>query len=319
MARNPPVLLPLAAWLAVAPLAAAQAPGQAAPCGPHCTVRPGQFGYYATHWRRWPEQQPAAAAAPDSGVPVPPARSAVPRPDEESPRREGEEPATAIVPGVVPAGGTDEPMPVRPVRPTESLVAEAVAMRRADAGRRQEFTMRLVSAMLAEPDPLARCGLLSVAAEFETAAAEAICAGALDDPDPRVRRLACQVCAARGGADGIARLVRRARDDADLGVRLRAVRSLGDLGDPAAIPHLVAFLDDPDPAVQARAVAALTRSTGRDLGADPERWRAWAANPEDLPPPRSLGATLRGLVGLEARPVPADQAARPRPPAAAGP
>lgn len=261
-------------------------------CDPHCPVRPGQFGYYQTHWRRWPGgDAPGDASPPESrnnAIPVLPGRSVVPGADEESPPS----PPEPLAPGggaagAGPVGAADEDRIAR-------LVAAADAARLADAASRARFTVELVGAMLSEPDPRDRCTVLGLAAAFDTPDAEAVCAGALEDPDPRVRLVACQVCADRRPPDGVARLARRAREDGDLGVRLRAVRALGDLGDPAVVPHLVALLDDPDPAIQVRATAALGRATGRNFGTDVERWRAWAANP---PPARrwSSMAALRDL------------------------
>lgn len=60
-------------------------------CVPYCPVRPGQFGYYGTQWRRWPGQGVVQAAAFDSATPALPPKSAVPRADEESPRRPADE------------------------------------------------------------------------------------------------------------------------------------------------------------------------------------------------------------------------------------
>lgn len=234
-------------------------------CAPHCPVRPGQFGYYPTQWRRWPGGERPVEGPRDTTTPSPPARSIVPGPGEESPPTPGSAPAAAVEPGAD--------------RGIARLVAEADAMRLMGAVSQREFTGRLVSAMLTEADPESRCVVLGLAAGFDTPAAEAICTGALDDPDPRVRSAACRICADRGGAGSVERLALRAREDVDLGVRLRAIRALGDVGSAAAVSHLVALLDDADPAVQARTAAALERATGRRLGADVERWKAWAADP----------------------------------------
>lgn len=65
--------------------------------------------------------------------------------------------------------------------------------------------------------------------------------------------------------------------DAELDVRLSAIRTLGSLRDKAAIPTLAKALEDPDPAVQYRAVASLKQVSGRDLGDDVNAWREWAA------------------------------------------
>lgn len=273
---------------ATRPCAAHPAECRDGACDPHCPVRPGQFGYYQTHWRRWPgggSRGPEGPESRDDATPVPPARSVVPGADEESPPAHGE-PAPAEA-GAADAGAVDEDRIAR-------LVAAADAARLADASSRARFSVELVGAMLSEPDPRARCTVLGLAATFDTPDAEAVCVGALEDPDPQVRLVACQVCADRRRPDGVARLARRASEDADLGVRLRAVRALGDLGDPAAVPHLVALLDDPDPAVQVRATAALGRVTGRNFGTDVERWRAWAANPPAAPR-WSPAAMLRGM------------------------
>jgi HEAT repeat protein len=79
-------------------------------------------------------------------------------------------------------------------------------------------------------------------------------------------------------------LTERAATDPDLGVRLRAIRGLGELRDPRATAALVRMLDDRDPAVQHRACLALGRSTGLALGDDPQRWRQWAAQASAAPP-----------------------------------
>jgi HEAT repeat protein len=75
-------------------------------------------------------------------------------------------------------------------------------------------------------------------------------------------------------------LATRYQTDAELDVRLRALRELGQLKDKAAIPVLARALEDSDPAVQYRAVAALKQVSGRDLGDDVNKWREWAADPE---------------------------------------
>jgi HEAT repeat protein len=72
----------------------------------------------------------------------------------------------------------------------------------------------------------------------------------------------------------------RYRADPEIDVRLRALRELGDLGDREAVPVLAKALEDSDPAVQYRAVGALKKVSGRDLGDDVNKWREWAADPD---------------------------------------
>ena len=145
--------------------------------------------------------------------------------------------------------------------------------------KRIEFTQELVGMMLAEHDPRVRCSILTTAAEYDTAAATAICKGGLEDPDDRVRMEACRVWGKRGGAEAVELLATRFRTDTELDVRLEALRRLGTLKDKDAIPVLARALEDGDPAVQYRAVASLKEVSGRDLGNDVNVWREWAADP----------------------------------------
>jgi hypothetical protein len=146
-------------------------------------------------------------------------------------------------------------------------------------GRDVEFTRGLAEQLLGEHDARVRCEIVTVAGSFDTASALAICKGAMQDPDERVRARACGVWRQRGGSEAVQQLANRCRTDRELDVRLQAIRMLGELEDKAAIPVLADVLADPDPAVQYRAVAALKQVSGRDLGNDVNVWREWAADP----------------------------------------
>lgn len=90
-------------------------------CEPHCPVRPSQYGFYHTQWRRWPGEGVVPASAEDMATPVAPPQSQVPTIDEESPaardgtRADGE------------AGSNAEPetMPSAPDVPAEDGAAPA--------------------------------------------------------------------------------------------------------------------------------------------------------------------------------------------------
>jgi hypothetical protein len=143
-----------------------------------------------------------------------------------------------------------------------------------------EFTQDLVRMMLEEHDPRVRGKILDTAADYDTASATAICKGAMQDPSDVVRFKACDVWAKRGGEEAVQLLATRFQTDADLDVRLRALKMLGKLNDKQAIPVLARALEDSDPAVQYRAVSSLKQVSGRDLGNDVNAWREWAADPE---------------------------------------
>jgi len=88
------------------------------------------------------------------------------------------------------------------------------------------------------------------------AAAAAAPAASLDADRPtrvgEVRRLA-----RRGDASAVAGLARHLEEDDDRVVRRLVVESLGEIGDPRALPALAAALDDDDPTLRGRAIAAL--------------------------------------------------------------
>lgn len=55
-------------------------------CVPYCPVRPAQFGYYGTQWRRWPGAGVVPVSGFEAATPAAPPRLQVPGPDEESPQ-----------------------------------------------------------------------------------------------------------------------------------------------------------------------------------------------------------------------------------------
>jgi len=62
-----------------------------AQCVPFCPVRPAEFGFYGTRWRRWPGQGVVPVSAEQVATPMMPPKSEVPGPDEESPQRPDDE------------------------------------------------------------------------------------------------------------------------------------------------------------------------------------------------------------------------------------
>lgn len=165
----------------------------------------------------------------------------------------------------------------------EALTTRAKEVQKAGGSAAATFTDELARSMLGEHDPRVRCDMLKIAAEFDTPAALAICRGALDDPADRVRLAACDAWGQRGGEEAVKLLAHRYETDAEIDVRLRAIKRLGEVKDKSAIPVLAKALEDSDPAIQYRAVTALKQVSGRDLGDDVNKWRAWAADPESEP------------------------------------
>lgn len=177
----------------------------------------------------------------------------------------------------------------------KQLAADAKQAKAGSTHEQNAFTQALVATVLAEHDPRVRAKILEIAAGFDTASATAICKGALEDPEPRVRMAACSAWAKRGGPEAVQLLAARYQADTELDVRMRALRELGTLGDKQAIPVLARALEDSDPAVQYRAVAALKQVSGRDLGNDVNKWREWAADPDGSAAEWSIAEAWRKL------------------------
>jgi hypothetical protein len=177
----------------------------------------------------------------------------------------------------------------------ETLVAAAKKAKADGHAAQMAFTRDLIETMLEEHDPRVRCSILETVADIDTPAATAICKGAMEDPDERVRMAACSAWRARGGPEAVELLAARYRSDREIDVRLRALRELGQLGDEEAIPVLAKALEDPDPAVQYRAVGALKKVSGRDLGDDVNKWREWAADPAGSSAEWSIAEEFRKL------------------------
>lgn len=104
-------------------------------CHPHCPVRPQEFGFYGTQWRRWPDTRVVPAAAERADTPVLPPRSELPRSDEESPRSSDgtagavsapEPPARADEPDQGPAPDSLPQPPQGAAEPDAPLVPPAV-------------------------------------------------------------------------------------------------------------------------------------------------------------------------------------------------
>jgi hypothetical protein len=95
-------------------------------CHPYCPVRPQEFGFYGTQWRRWPGQGVVPVANVQDATPARPPKSAVPRADEESRGPRADElpapepdaaPATPRQPVDEPAPPSAEPAPpAEPIR-----------------------------------------------------------------------------------------------------------------------------------------------------------------------------------------------------------
>jgi len=117
---------------------------------------------------------------------------------------------------------------------------------------------------LADPDPSVR----RRAAELSATRRDVPLSGLLDDPDPSVVEMAAWAMGEREETGAVARLVRLSAvtGHADPLCREAAVAGLGAIGDPAALPAVLAALDD-KPAIRRRAAVALAAFDGPEVEA----------------------------------------------------
>jgi hypothetical protein len=109
---------------------------------------------------------------------------------------------------------------------------------------------------------------------------------AATDSEPRLREVATTALGRLGDPASIGMLAAMVQNDDNLDVRLAASQELSRFSDPLAIQALGSALEDPDPALQFRAVQSLQRASGRDYGRDLELWRAYVRGenpPEHVP------------------------------------
>ncbi len=160
----------------------------------------------------------------------------------------------------------------------------------------QRLSGMLVQLIQKEGDPLLRAEILRTLRAFPTTTAEAALREALKDPDSEVRVQACELLSKKLDSPAVTALCEALNGDVDHDVRLAAARALAETRDPTAVRALGVALDDPDPAMQYRAVASLQKVTGQDLGNDVSRWRLYVKG-ESLPhaEPTSIADRLRQM------------------------
>jgi len=124
-----------------------------------------------------------------------------------------------------------------------------------------------------EQDPMLRAQILRTLAVFPTELSAKVLAAGINDKDSNVRIAACDAWGIRGGPEATESLGQALSNDAVFDVRMAAARGLGKVAHPNAIGPLGKALDDPDPAMQRRAMLSLKDASGRDYGGDVNAWR----------------------------------------------
>ena len=173
------------------------------------------------------------------------------------------------------------------------LQQRANAMSEAEQAR---VAAELSRALAADPSPQYRAQVARTLGDLSVPVAADALRQAVHDKEPSVRIAACTAWGKRGSEDAVAALAEVLSKDADLDVRTAAARELSHFKTPGVIPALGVALDDPDPALQHRAILSLQTVTGKDFGNSVPAWRQFvregAVQPAEVP---SLAERLREL------------------------
>ena len=113
------------------------------------------------------------------------------------------------------------------------------------------------------------------------------------DESAELRVAACEALGKLGGPAAIDLLAAIVEHDKSLDVRLAATRQLAAYSEPQSLKALGIALNDPNPALQYRAMQSLKTASGRNYGDDIAMWRSWIRGEEPAEPPPSLADQFR--------------------------
>lgn len=179
--------------------------------------------------------------------------------------------------------------------PAERVEALSV-LRKSMATRGQDEQAQLVAdvqlLLQRERDPFLRADAMRSVSGCTVPQVEDLFQQCTLDAHPAVRVACCQTLAERRNGPALAVLSRLAVEDADIDVRLEALKGLAKFEGSQAAPALAAALDDSNPAVQYRAMQSLSATTKQDLGNDVQVWKDHLAGKPVSPKSSSFAERL---------------------------
>lgn len=185
--------------------------------------------------------------------------------------------------------------------PSERAAAIKKLATQATGERRDQIAVQLTDVLTREPSPPLRAELCRTLSHFNHPAADRAVRAALKDQEIDVRIAAAQSLSRHGGRQAPANarnpereqttrgiLAETLAEDAAPDVRMAAIRSLAQFDGDEVKTALGAVLEDPNPALQRRAMHALAESTGKDFGNDVRAWREYVQGGNPTPRTESV-------------------------------
>lgn len=182
-----------------------------------------------------------------------------------------------------------------PQQRIDAMAERAKKLRKAKPDEREAYARELAQQIQNETDVNVRLAIIDAMGMLNTPAAQAVLYAGLQDPEPDIRVACCEAWARNPGAESTRILSEILASDTNVDVRLAAVKGLAGAEDREAVKALALALEDPNPALQYRAVASLRSVTGQNLGNDVNAWRQLAQQPDPPLRSKSMAQRLRDM------------------------
>jgi HEAT repeat protein len=137
----------------------------------------------------------------------------------------------------------------------------------------ERVSQELATLLKDDPVTVLRIEAVHALAAFPTSTASTAIRSALSDNEAAVRIAACEALGVRREPDAVGTLQQVLGSDSDIDVRLMAAESLAAYPGPDAVRALGIAIEDPDPALQFRAMQSLREVSDKDYGYDLVAWR----------------------------------------------
>lgn len=165
------------------------------------------------------------------------------------------------------------PTPAKRVEQLREIARRVPAMKPEE---QQSLAADLAESYRNESDPMIRAEILRAIGPCASPTAGETLQAGMRDAEDFVRIACCEGWVKHGGPQAVPLLSEAARKDGSHDVRLAALRSLAKIPGLESVAAIAPALEDPDPAMQYRAVQALRELTGKDFGDDANAWREYA-------------------------------------------